>query len=130
MAQQNNPPSPIDNAADRALITQENLKPITQNNEYVDLNSFAVQAEVILEILKVHPIAYAMQATAEVPMIYLQQFWHTSQIVDRAGVRTLVGRVDQTELAVNLDDFRRILHLPAATAQAPFVTPHFSKLII
>ncbi|KAJ9544052.1 hypothetical protein OSB04_023759 [Centaurea solstitialis] len=111
---------PINAAADRALISAEDLKPITQNNEYVDLNNFPAQEAVILEILKVHPIAYSLQATTTVPMIYLQQFWHTSRIIHRDGVRTLVGRVDQTELYVTIDDFRRILHLPADSVEAPF----------
>ncbi|KAJ9545328.1 hypothetical protein OSB04_025035 [Centaurea solstitialis] len=110
----------LNTAADRALISEEDLRPITQNNEYVDLNSFPAQEPVILEILKVHPLAYALEATAEVPMIYLQQFWNTSRIVHHAGGRTLVGRVDQTELSVNLDDFHRILHLPTDSVEAPF----------
>ncbi|KAJ9548880.1 hypothetical protein OSB04_021423 [Centaurea solstitialis] len=110
----------LNTAADRALISEEDLRPITQNNECVDLNSFPAQEPVILEILKVHPLAYALEATAEVPMIYLQQFWNTSRIVHHAGGQTLVGRVDQTELSVNLDDFRRILHLPTDSVEAPF----------
>ncbi|KAJ9538852.1 hypothetical protein OSB04_031585 [Centaurea solstitialis] len=95
-------------------------RPITQNNEFVDLHHIQVQDEVIVEILKVHPVAYAMQAVADVPMIYVQQFWNTSYIETRDDVLTLVGRVDQKELAVNVEDFRRILHFPAETAEAPF----------
>ena len=69
---QNNPPSPIDNEADRALISPENIRLVTHNNEYVDLNHFVVQDAVVLEILKVHPIAYVMQTTVNVPMLYVQ----------------------------------------------------------
>ncbi|KAJ9544842.1 hypothetical protein OSB04_024549 [Centaurea solstitialis] len=118
--QQNNPSSAIDNASDRALISQAALRPITQTNEFVDLNHIQVQDEVIVEILKVHLVAYAMQAVVNVPMIYVQQFWATSHLETQNDVLTLVGRVDQTELAVTLEDFRRILHLPAETAEAPF----------
>ncbi|KAJ9557809.1 hypothetical protein OSB04_012423 [Centaurea solstitialis] len=118
--EENYPEMALNAAADRALISEEDLRPITQNNEYVDLNSFPAQEPVILEILKVHPLAYALEATAEVPMIYLQQFWNTSRIVHHAGGRTLVGRVDQTELSVTINDFRRILHLPADSVEAPF----------
>ncbi|KAJ9542504.1 hypothetical protein OSB04_029010 [Centaurea solstitialis] len=96
------------------------LRPITQNNEFVDLNHVSDQDEVVIEVLREHPIAYAMQAVVNVPMIYVQQFWHTSRIVTRDGVQTLVRRVVQTELAVNLEDFRCILHLPADSAEAPF----------
>ncbi|KAJ9553113.1 hypothetical protein OSB04_017158 [Centaurea solstitialis] len=40
--QQNNPPSPIDNEADRALIAPELIRPILFNNEYVELNNLEV----------------------------------------------------------------------------------------
>ncbi|KAJ9544631.1 hypothetical protein OSB04_024338 [Centaurea solstitialis] len=49
--QQNSPPLPIDNAADHALISREHLRPIMQNNEFVDL--------------MVHPMAYSMQTTVK-----------------------------------------------------------------
>src|SRR5581483_7197785 len=117
---QDNPPSPIDNEADRALISPDQIRVVTQNNEYVDLNNVTVQDEVILEILKVHPLAYALQATVNVPMLYVQQFWNTSRLETRNDVVTIVGMVDQTEMAVNLEDFRRILHIPTETAEAPF----------
>ncbi|KAJ9566357.1 hypothetical protein OSB04_002323 [Centaurea solstitialis] len=118
--QQNSPPSPINNAADRALISREDLRPIIQNNEYVDLTNFVVQDEVVLEILKVHPLTYAMQTTVDIPLLYLQQFWRTSRVETRDDVLTLVGRVDHTEMTITLEDLRRILHLPAATPEAPF----------
>ncbi|KAJ9544153.1 hypothetical protein OSB04_023860 [Centaurea solstitialis] len=95
--QQNSPPSPVDNAADRALISRENLRPITQNNEFVDLTNVIVQDDEVLEILKVHPVAYAMQTTVEVPLL-----------------------VDHTKMTVTLEDLRRILHLRADTAESPF----------
>ncbi|KAJ9561710.1 hypothetical protein OSB04_006870 [Centaurea solstitialis] len=115
--QQNNPPSPIDNAADRALISQDDLRPITQNNEFVDLDHVQVQEEV-----HVHAIA-------EVPMIYVQQFWHSSHIETRDGILTLVGRVDQMELAVTLEDLRCILHLPTDSAEAPFEPLIFGTIL-
>ncbi|KAJ9552400.1 hypothetical protein OSB04_016445 [Centaurea solstitialis] len=65
------PPSPINNVADRALISPSDLRPINQNNEYVDLTNFVVQDEVVLEILKEHLLAYAMQTTA-VPSAVLE----------------------------------------------------------
>ncbi|KAJ9544628.1 hypothetical protein OSB04_024335 [Centaurea solstitialis] len=118
--QQNSPPSPINNAVDRALITREQLRPIIQKNEFIDLMNVVVQDDVVLEILKVHPVANAMQSTADVPLIYVQQFWVTSHVETRDDVLTLVGRVDQTEMTVTLEDVRRILHLPAATPESLF----------
>ncbi|KAJ9544937.1 hypothetical protein OSB04_024644 [Centaurea solstitialis] len=72
--QPNAPPSPINNAVDRALISSDDIRQINQNNEYVDLAHFVVQDEVVLEILKAHPLAYAMQTIVDIPLLYLQQF--------------------------------------------------------
>ncbi|KAJ9544292.1 hypothetical protein OSB04_023999 [Centaurea solstitialis] len=123
MARQSNtsaPPSPVNNAADRALIAPADIRPIHQNNGYVDLSNFTAQDEVVLEILRAHPLAYAMQTTANVPKIYLQQFFASSTVETRDGVQTIVGRVDHTDLTITVEDLRRVLHLPAATSEAPF----------
>ncbi|KAJ9556570.1 hypothetical protein OSB04_011184 [Centaurea solstitialis] len=114
------PTSPVGNAADRALIDPANILQIIQNNGYVDLANFTVQDDVVLEILRAHPLAYAMQATAQIPMIYLQQFWHSSRVENRDGVPTIIGRVDNTDLVITVEDLRRVLRLPTATPAAPF----------
>ncbi|KAJ9565788.1 hypothetical protein OSB04_001754 [Centaurea solstitialis] len=114
------PTSPVGNAADRALIDPANIVQIIQNNGFVDLANFTVQDDVVLEILRAHPLAYAMQATALLPMIYLQQFWHTSRVENRNGAPTIIGRVDNTDLVITVEDLRRVLRLPAATPAAPF----------
>ncbi|KAJ9566434.1 hypothetical protein OSB04_002400 [Centaurea solstitialis] len=114
------PTSPVGNAADRALIDPANILQIIQNNGYVDLANFTVQDDVVLEILREHPLAYAMQATAQIPMIYLQQFWHSSCVENRDGVPTIIGRVDNTDLVITVEDLRRVLRLPTATPAAPF----------
>ncbi|KAJ9566212.1 hypothetical protein OSB04_002178 [Centaurea solstitialis] len=85
-------PSPIDNAADNTLISPEHIHTILHNNEFVDLDNLSVQHSIILEILRAHPIAYAMTATADIPGIYLQQLWHTAQLETRNGVLTISWR--------------------------------------
>ena len=47
------------------------LKP---NNFHLDVDSFKCQHPVILEILKGHPVHYALSVTPNIPLIYLQQF--------------------------------------------------------
>ncbi|KAJ9544368.1 hypothetical protein OSB04_024075 [Centaurea solstitialis] len=63
--QRERPSSPIDPEADRALIAPTDIVPILQNNEYVNLSSVRVQHTIVREILRAHPISYAMTATAE-----------------------------------------------------------------
>ncbi|KAJ9567462.1 hypothetical protein OSB04_003428 [Centaurea solstitialis] len=72
--QQDHPSSSIDPEVDRALIAPEAILPILQNNEYVNLTTIHVQHTIVREILRAHPLAYAMTATAEVSAIYIQQF--------------------------------------------------------
>src|SRR5581483_2521010 len=112
---QNDPPSPLDTEADRALIAPESILPIFTNNEYVDLANIRIQHMVVREILRAHPIAYAMTARADVPETYLQQFWATATLDSRFGMFSIVARVDESEVIINLEDVRRSLHLPAAT---------------
>ncbi|KAJ9546922.1 hypothetical protein OSB04_019465 [Centaurea solstitialis] len=113
--QRERPSSPIDPEADRALIAPTDIVPILQNNEYVDLSTVRVQLTIVREIMRAHPLSYAMTATAEVPAIYLQQFWKTAVLDHRFGVCSIIGRVDQTELVITMEDIQRVLHLPAAT---------------
>ncbi|KAJ9546989.1 hypothetical protein OSB04_019532 [Centaurea solstitialis] len=86
--------SPIDPEADRALIAPEDIVRILQNNEYVNLSSVRVQHTIVREILRAHPLAYAVTATAEVPGIYLQQFWKTAVLDTRFVYISDLGDVD------------------------------------
>ncbi|KAJ9535518.1 hypothetical protein OSB04_un001351 [Centaurea solstitialis] len=113
--QREHPSSPIDPEADRALIEPTDMVHILQNNEYVILSTVRMQHTIVREILRAHPLLYAMTATADVPGIYLQQFWKTAVLDTRFGVFSIIGRVDNTELVITMEDIRRILRLPAAT---------------
>ncbi|KAJ9551027.1 hypothetical protein OSB04_015072 [Centaurea solstitialis] len=103
------------------LLTEPSLPQLTSVHPpkqwYVDLSNFTAQDEVVPEILQAHPLAYAMQATADIPMIYLQQFF-ASSTVDSRWRADHRGRVDHTELTITVEDLRRVLHLPAATPEA------------
>ncbi|KAJ9566126.1 hypothetical protein OSB04_002092 [Centaurea solstitialis] len=75
----------------------------------------SAQHTIVREILRAHPLAYVITATAEVPDIYIQQFCATAVLEHRFDVFSIIGRVDESKLVVSLEDIRRILHLPAAT---------------
>ena len=72
MAQQGeNPPSPIDVAADEALCPTHEFLDIVPNNHYLDPDNFRTDFPVVVEILRRHPLFYALNETAEVPLIYV-----------------------------------------------------------
>ena len=80
MAQQgDNTPSHVDMAADEAFCLTADMLEILPNNHYLDLDNFRTDFSVVVEILRGHPLFYAVNKTAEVPLIYVQQLWRTLQ---------------------------------------------------
>ncbi|GKF39763.1 hypothetical protein Tco_0119824, partial [Tanacetum coccineum] len=59
------------------LVSQ--YKSIRRCNNYAVLQSIPCSPEckIVGKILLDHPLSYALTATADVPTVYLQQFWRT-----------------------------------------------------
>ncbi|GJT49808.1 retrovirus-related pol polyprotein from transposon TNT 1-94 [Tanacetum coccineum] len=73
-------------------------------------------------ILLDHPLSYALTATADVPAVYLQQFWRTVSKVP--GPEEMVKFMLNTQQFVYIVDmFRDILHLLVETPENTFVAP-------
>ena len=70
-----NPPSPVDEAADEILVPSTSRVvyiPNTRNNYYVNLERFTTTHQVVVDVLRGHPLYTALSMTVEVPDIYLQ----------------------------------------------------------
>ena len=80
----------------------------------MNLERFTTTHQVVVDVLRGHPLYTALSMTVEVPDIYLQQFWYTVDVETR-DEDTIVAMVDQTEVTVTLDELRQLLHLPEAT---------------
>ncbi|GKB90523.1 hypothetical protein Tco_0962795, partial [Tanacetum coccineum] len=61
-----------------------------------------------------------LTATADVPDIYIQQFWKTVKQVPNAN-DTIRFMVDKKEIIYTLDMFHAALKLPTKTAEKPFI---------
>ncbi|GKD49802.1 hypothetical protein Tco_1278778, partial [Tanacetum coccineum] len=72
-------------------------------------------------ILLDHPLSYALTATADVLVVYLQQFWRTVSKVPSTK-DTIKFMLDTQEFAYTVDMFHGILHLPVETPENSFVT--------
>ncbi|GJW49250.1 hypothetical protein Tco_0090601 [Tanacetum coccineum] len=71
-------------------------------------------------ILLDHPLSYALTATADVPAVYLQQFWKTvSKVPDTKD--TIRFKLDTQEIIYTVDMFRDTLKLPVETLNNLFV---------
>ncbi|GJW52904.1 retrovirus-related pol polyprotein from transposon TNT 1-94 [Tanacetum coccineum] len=61
----------------------QKVKPIGRCNNYIALLNIPCSPEckIVGQILNSHSLIYALQATADVPAVYLQQFWQTVALV-------------------------------------------------
>ncbi|GKF68300.1 hypothetical protein Tco_0197979, partial [Tanacetum coccineum] len=62
------------------------------------------ECKIVRKILLDHPLSYALTATAEVLVVYLQQFWRTvSKVPDNED--TIKFMLDTEEFTYTLDMF-------------------------
>ncbi|GJZ11003.1 putative reverse transcriptase domain-containing protein [Tanacetum coccineum] len=86
------------------------------------------EGERVGHILLDHPLSYALTTTADVSVVYLQQFWKTvSKVPDTKD--TIKFKLDTQEITFIVDMFRDNLHLPMETLDKPFIAPVNIKVI-
>ncbi|GKA43835.1 hypothetical protein Tco_0736559 [Tanacetum coccineum] len=101
-------------------------------NKKIDLDNslYPNECKIMANIIQNHPLKLSVAASSSVPWIYLGQFWHT--LKEDGSKYRLKFMLDQKELTLTLNDFRRIFHLPQAidNNHERFVaTPKFSKMV-
>ncbi|GJU16473.1 retrovirus-related pol polyprotein from transposon TNT 1-94 [Tanacetum coccineum] len=80
------------------------------------------ECKIVGLILLDHCLSHALTATADVPAMYLQQFWRTvSKVPDTED--TIKFMLDTQKFTYTADMFRDTLHLPVETPKNPFVSP-------
>nr|GFC97226.1 hypothetical protein [Tanacetum cinerariifolium] len=72
------------------------------------------------QILLDHPLSYALTATANVLVVYLQKFWKTVSKVPDTKV-TIKFKLDRQEITYTVDMFRDTLKLLVETSKNPFI---------
>ncbi|GJX13063.1 hypothetical protein Tco_0204821 [Tanacetum coccineum] len=99
------------------------------NNYAVFLNiSCPREYRIVGQLLVDHALSYALTATADVPAMYLQQFWKTVKHVPNAN-ETIHFMVDKKEITYTVDMFLSTLKLPVETPEQPFIPPATLKFI-
>nr|GEX80825.1 integrase, catalytic region, zinc finger, CCHC-type, peptidase aspartic, catalytic [Tanacetum cinerariifolium] len=99
-------------------------QPIRRCNDYAVLQSIpcSPKCKFVGKILLDHPLSYALTATANVPDVYLQQFWRTmSKVRDTEDTIKFLLNIEQ--FIYTVDMFRDTLNLPVENPEKPFVTP-------
>ncbi|GJT87585.1 hypothetical protein Tco_1069302 [Tanacetum coccineum] len=80
------------------------------------------ECKIVGQILLDHPLSYALTATADVPAVYLQQFWRTvCKVPDTKD--TIRFKLDTQEITYMVNMFCDTLKLPVETRDNPFITP-------
>ncbi|GJR76229.1 hypothetical protein Tco_0088594 [Tanacetum coccineum] len=74
---------------------------IASANKKIDLINLPCPpaSKIIREILRRHPLCYALTASASVPLIYMQQMWITLKLADSKEVFRPKGRVGDSVVA-------------------------------
>ncbi|GKD60612.1 hypothetical protein Tco_1298121 [Tanacetum coccineum] len=80
------------------------------------------ECKIVGKILLDHLLSYALTATADVPAMYLQQFWRTVSKVPGTE-NTIKFLLDTQQFTFTVGMFRDTLHLPVEPPNTPFVTP-------
>ncbi|GJT96026.1 hypothetical protein Tco_1091544 [Tanacetum coccineum] len=97
---------------------------IRRCNNYDVLQSIPCSSEckIIGQILLDHPLSYALTATADVLVVYLQQFWKTvSKVLNTKD--KIKFKLDTQDITYIVDMFCDTLHLPVETPDNPFIAP-------
>ena len=73
--------------------------------------------DVIIEILKGHPLYTALTEAIPVPLLYVQQFWKHMQYMPTAENHHFISRVDHFTISFGVKKLREILRFPRANAR-------------
>ncbi|GJX38711.1 hypothetical protein Tco_0252014 [Tanacetum coccineum] len=114
--------SQIKQALAAQLVPQ--YKQIKRCNNYAVLQSIPCSPEckIVELILLDHCLSHALTETADVHVVYLQQFWRTmSKVPDTED--TIKFMLNTQQFTYTVDMFRDTLHLPVETPENPFVAP-------
>nr|GEY42626.1 hypothetical protein [Tanacetum cinerariifolium] len=97
------------------LVPKEYRYEVAKVNKKVDLLTLTCPpaTKIIKEIILQHPLQYALTASASVPLIYMQQMWHTLQL--DGFKEAFKFFIDRHEVKFNVNDLRTVLQLPLAT---------------
>ncbi|GJR21404.1 hypothetical protein Tco_0969931 [Tanacetum coccineum] len=108
----------------RTSHLDEDATTIGRCNNYTVLPNIPCPREcsIVWQLLVDHALSYALTATADVPVVYLQQFWKTAKQVLNAN-ETIRFNIDSKEITYTVDMFRANLKIPVETPEQPFILP-------
>ncbi|GJT87534.1 hypothetical protein Tco_1069251 [Tanacetum coccineum] len=115
-------------ALDDALVAPANRLKIGKSNLRLssDLKSKEATLQVVYDVLKLTPFYKAFQITADVPEIYMQEFWATAK-VHHHSIRF---KMNNKKHIVNLEYFRAMLQICPKLPNQQFEELPFEEAIL
>ncbi|GJU04838.1 hypothetical protein Tco_1121268 [Tanacetum coccineum] len=115
-------------ALDDALVAPANRLKIGKCNLRLssDLKSKEATLQVVYDVLKLTPFYKAFQASADVPEIYMQEFWATASVHNRS----IRFKMNNKKHIVNLEYFREMLQICPKIRNQRFDEPPFEQEIL
>ncbi|KAJ9542881.1 hypothetical protein OSB04_029387 [Centaurea solstitialis] len=101
---------------DRQLLRPSLYQPSISNNVPFNPNA-SLKAPVITAILRNHPLYTVLTRTVEVPLLYVQQVWHTLQFHADPGNHHFTAKLDHYNISFGVNKFRRVLGFPEANSR-------------
>nr|GEW14240.1 hypothetical protein [Tanacetum cinerariifolium] len=115
-------------ARDEALVPHAKRLRIGKSNFRLlsDIKSKESTLQLVYDLLRLGPFFKAFLVTADVPEIYMQEFWETAT-VHHHSIRF---KMDNKKHIANLESFREMLHICPRLPHQPFIEPPFEEDIL
>nr|GEY13059.1 hypothetical protein [Tanacetum cinerariifolium] len=115
-------------ALDEALVPSAQRLRIGRSNFRLpsDIQSKELTLQVIYDVLRRSPFFRAFLVTADVPKIYMQEFWATAK-VHQHSIRF---KMDTKKHIVDLESFREMLHISPRVSDQSFAELPFEEEIL
>nr|GEV07877.1 retrovirus-related Pol polyprotein from transposon TNT 1-94 [Tanacetum cinerariifolium] len=115
-------------AIDEALVPHAKRLRIRRSNFLLlsDMKSKKSTLQPVYDVLHLYPFFKAFLVTADVPEIYMQEFWATATVHHHA----IRFKMDNKKHIVNLESFRDMLHICPRVPGQSFAEPLFEEEIL
>nr|GFB83247.1 hypothetical protein [Tanacetum cinerariifolium] len=113
---------------DEALVPHARRLSIGRSNFRLlsDISSKESTLQLVYNVLRLTPFFKPFLVTADVPEIYMQEFWATATVHHHS----IWFKMDNKKHIVNLESFREMLHICLRLPGQPFVEPLFEEEIL
>nr|GFB33540.1 hypothetical protein [Tanacetum cinerariifolium] len=81
-----------------------------------DIQSKEATLQVVYDVLRNSPLFRAFQITADVPEIYMQEFWATAKLHQHF----ILFNIDTRKSVLDLEAFREMMHISPRIPNQPF----------